>query len=1032
MWKYRALLCLYLNASAFISFAQQPPYFLEKLSTREGLGSNKVNDIVQDETGFLWIATSDGLNRFDGTEVVKYYHSQNANSLAHNYVHCLESLPGNWLAIGTQSGLSFFNSTSGVFENFYYHQEQEMDEHDNMVTRLEKDINGNLWAGSRNCIFIFDKDRKLKKVLRSPYTAAEIKKRRFKFVEKIYPLSDGNMLLYLYNGWQICNTADYSITALERSLYKHRLKFLDHSCRKTIMDQSEFFPASNVFKVYDNYFFVIGPCRDSISLYDEHGQQISTASFNYNKYPYLLWSQQLSQLDSGQLMISFHNYGVAVVPVSWDKKMPRLLQPVKAMFETDEYGPAMIDRQGNWWLTTIQEGVHKISPGKQNFVEIALQNQITGEHARYEVNAITRHKNSMLLGTYGDGLFVYDDISKEQKQHDLASLTGNSWSNFIWNIRHVGADTFWIGTQAGLYWYKLSAKKIGRIRATTGKPAALDSVAITTQFVDSRGDIWMGLGRGNGLCRYSPNADKFFWYRGSSPDGFPFRYPIDITEDKTGDLWFVNDGSSALARWDHKRSEFAQISLPADVKKQTGDLHSIAAVEDTELWMGSITGGLIKYDRIKNSFTVYGHDRGLINSHINNIFKTVDKKVWLATEGGLSSFDRRSETFTNYTANDGLPVEYPSSDFYFDPVTQKLYNGGRGSFFYFDPESVTVIQLPQQTVITSVLVNGIPIEQKNSRIKFNSRQNNIAVYYTAIDLSNGPSTRYEYKLMGEDTGWIMAGNQRQINFSHLAPGNYEFRVRASNSNGDWSKESAGIMFSIRPPFTKTAWFYISIILLIGTGFYILYRIRLRQMLQAERIRTEISQNLHDEVGSALTNISLTSLLAQKQVSNEESVNRLLDRIYLDSQQVSQAMREIVWSINPRIDTVGEAMPRMLQYASELLEAKNIEVRADISTEIENVKLAMQERRDLFLIFKEAINNLARHSKASVVIISITLQNDILNMKLSDNGTGFDPSLQYDSNGLKNMRARATHHHWELKINSEPGSGTTLTLKAPIA
>src|SRR5688572_21667233 len=109
MWKYRTLLCLYLNAIAFISFAQQPHYFLEKLGTREGLGSNKVNDIVQDETGFLWIATSDGLNRYDGTEIVKYYHNQNSNSLTHNYVHCLESLTGNWLAIGTQSGLSFFN-----------------------------------------------------------------------------------------------------------------------------------------------------------------------------------------------------------------------------------------------------------------------------------------------------------------------------------------------------------------------------------------------------------------------------------------------------------------------------------------------------------------------------------------------------------------------------------------------------------------------------------------------------------------------------------------------------------------------------------------------------------------------------------------------------------------------------------------------------------------------------------------------------------------------------------------------------------
>src|SRR6185503_13242758 len=213
------------------SFAQHTAYFLEKLSTTEGLGSNKINDIAQDDNGFLWIATSDGLNRFDGTEVEQYYHQASTNSLPHNYVYCLKKLPGNFIAVGSQAGLSFYNATTGMFNNFYYRQNDAMDEYNNSIIKLETDYRGNLWAASKNCIYVFDKDHKLKKIISSPFTEAEINRKRQKFVEKILPLTDGNALLYLYNGWHVCSGGTYSVTALKNSNYANRLKFLYDSCQ---------------------------------------------------------------------------------------------------------------------------------------------------------------------------------------------------------------------------------------------------------------------------------------------------------------------------------------------------------------------------------------------------------------------------------------------------------------------------------------------------------------------------------------------------------------------------------------------------------------------------------------------------------------------------------------------------------------------------------------------------------------------------------------------------------------------------------
>ena len=380
----------------------------------------------------------------------------------------------------------------------------------------------------------------------------------------------------------------------------------------------------------------------------------------------------------------------------------------------------------------------------------------------------------------------------------------------------------------------------------------------------------------------------------------------------------------------------------------------------------------------------------------------------------------------------GLPVKHPTALFFYDPLDDCLYTGGSGAFFCFNPEMINPPQTPKKTIITSVLVNGNLYRFYDQPAKLKATQNNVSIHYTAVDLTSGPETKYAYKLVGSDTGWIMADNQRQINFSRLPPGDYTFMVRASNNNYSWNTEAASIRFSIAKPFTQTLAFYSLIALAIGGIFYGMYRFRLTQLARTEQVRSEISKNLHDEVGSTLTNISLSSLLAQKQVNTDGSVTRILERIYQDSQSVSEHMREIVWSINPKIDTLGDALPRMLQYASELLEAKDMELVADIDPAIDEVKLNMQKRRDLYLIFKEAVNNLAKHSQATKVKLSLQLEHDTLIMNISDNGVGFDKAVPLQNNGLKNMQERAASHHWKLYIQSGPGAGTTITLKALVA
>ncbi len=1032
--RYIMVLGVFIHLLCCEGTAQEAPYFVEKLTTTDGLSSNTINDLVQDDNGFLWIATTDGLNRFDGTDVKQYFHIDSSNSLSHNYVLCLKKLPDNYIAIGTQAGLDFYNSNSGMFENFYYNQNRLLGEFNNTIVAFEMDTQGNLWAASRACIFIFDTTRKLKKVITSPFTDADAASKRLRFVEKMLPLSSGNMLLYLASGLHFYSSQTGKTTAISNAAYTGKLdRLIDLESAATRKKYPGYFPAASIFKIFTSYFLIVKPGIDSLILLDENAQPAGGCFFPFNKYPYLSWSQQISILDSTRLLLLFHNYGLAMLPVTWHNNKPSIHTPAALMFENHEYNTALCDREGNWWLATTEDGLQKISPNKQFFKSTILINQESGKPVKYEMTALTRYKNVLWIGTYGNGFFEWNITTGQQQQHRLTGNTGDPWPDLIWNVRQVTTDTLWVGTQAGMFWYSLAKKNQGRIPAYPGKPPVLDSVAITTQFIDSRGWVWMGLGKGNGVCYFDGKARRFKHYPANTIGGYPLRYPTSITEDKKGNLWLVNDASSSLVFWDQRTENFTTVPLQVSAKQPLGNLSGIWCQDDSTLWLGALTSGLLKFQPGTGSTKLFGHERGLSNSHITSIYEDKKKRLWLVTDGELSCFDQLTGMFTNYTVTEGLPVKHPTASFYYDEQDKRIYTGGRGAFFYFDPDMINPGRPPQKTFITALFVNGNQYMRGQDKvIKFKAWQNNISIQYAAIDLTNGPGTQYAYKLGGEDEDWVLAGNQRQINFSRMAPGDYTFMVRAASRNGSWSTEPASIHFYIRPPFTKTAWFYGLILLLVGAVLYTFYRFRLNQLKRTEQMRGEISRNLHDEVGSSLTNISLGSLLAQKQLHNTSAVQKILDRIYHDSQNVSESMREIVWSINPSIDTVGEALPRMLRYASELLEAKNIELKVEMTPNIEKVKLTMQERRDLYLIFKEAVNNLAKYSKATEVMIHFQLAGNTLNMLIADNGVGFEGNPPLNSNGLKNMQERAQRHRWDLIIQSSPGAGTTIALKAQIA
>jgi signal transduction histidine kinase len=329
-------------------------------------------------------------------------------------------------------------------------------------------------------------------------------------------------------------------------------------------------------------------------------------------------------------------------------------------------------------------------------------------------------------------------------------------------------------------------------------------------------------------------------------------------------------------------------------------------------------------------------------------------------------------------------------------------------------------------------------------------QNNLQIEFFGLDFHAGETLRYQYRLEGADTDWSLPTEQRTVTFPNLRPGNYRFLVRALSAQGVPSDRPATVSFRILPPIFLRWWFIGLASLVAATIVLTVTRQRaarrrereraqdaLRQakedrLRELERVRSHIAADLHDDIGSNLTRISLISEVAQRKLDGADPpVREQLSSIGKLSRELVDSMSEIVWAINPNKDHLGDLSQRMRHFASDLLTARQIDFRFRALDVDRDLNVGANVRRECFLIFKEGVNNIARHSACTEVDIELHAVDDNLVLTLSDNGKGFDTSEKATGHGLASMRERTRSLGGELEINSVIGQGTTIRFVIPL-
>jgi signal transduction histidine kinase len=361
-------------------------------------------------------------------------------------------------------------------------------------------------------------------------------------------------------------------------------------------------------------------------------------------------------------------------------------------------------------------------------------------------------------------------------------------------------------------------------------------------------------------------------------------------------------------------------------------------------------------------------------------------------------------------------------------------------------EEMIVDGAPLMDTLTSPVIQ-MPPAATTPIVTPGSRQ--VEFHYTATYLGASERVRFRYRLDGYDSAWVDAGSRRVAYYTDLPPGAHTFRVAAAIDDGPWSEREGVLALHVAPRFYQTWWFATATCVAIGGALWGAHRYRVNQLLAVERVRTRIASDLHDDIGSSLSQIAILSEVVTARVAPAPAdVAEPLARIGALSRESVDAMGDIVWAVSPDLGTPVHLSQRMRRLASDLLPARGIELQFDSSDEGQ-VRLGIETRREVFLIFKEALHNVVRHADATDVSIALTIGRRALRLVVADNGKGFAAERQAGSGvnprgapetggavdgtgqGLRSMTRRAAAIGGRLAITSAPGAGTTIALDAPI-
>ncbi|HKC35720.1 MAG TPA: triple tyrosine motif-containing protein [Chitinophagaceae bacterium] len=688
------------------------------------------------------------------------------------------------------------------------------------------------------------------------------------------------------------------------------------------------------------------------------------------------------------------------------------------------------DRQGNYWISGFS-GLLKIDPGS-----LAFQwKPLPGENHKADIifHVLPDNKEPLkIFLTTREGWWKYDLTTQLFSKHILPK----GFENLLGNInRFITTENgYWFTSQLGVGFYSPTTNTVKDISSLLHEK--MDSKVRTGLIcTDGLGRIWFSVYR-SGIRIYNPETGKLVSLLADStkPDNLYGKSIFDMKQ--AADKSIILTSGNKIYQIDPVNFSFTVTVMAAEKTttsiERTGPRKILFDKNNRTLMLSQQCIYSFQHGKL---IQLYPRS-GLADFIMENFLQDGNGNFWVTTNLGLFKTDTAFKEWVNMS--DKIPAgNYDNIVDIFRTGNDEFILAASGKIGTFSLHELSKNNVPPVVIINRLKTGNteqylVSLKQQSWNISFKDA---IEIEISAINFSNEKGNRIYYQLEGRDNDWKELTGNPVIRYDQLPPGNYRFKAKAMNGDAIWSRETI-LSFKVLPPFWRTWWFIGIVIIALAISLYTIYRYRLAKALELEKMRTRISTDLHDDIGATLSSISIYSETIKQQTAVQlPQLTAMLDKMGETSREMVGNMSDIVWAINPENDSFEKMLGRMQNLAAELCRVKNIQLHFTADEKLNQLQLSMEQRRNIYLIFKEALNNALKYAACKNLRIELIKENHLLILSVKDDGKGFNEMIVAENrrggNGLKNMRHRAAEINGELKIDTEENKGTHILLKTSI-